>query len=140
MPSIRHFAIMCENPSAMAEFYRDVFELHEVWRQGPHGYMSDGVINVALLRTQDKSKVGINHFGFEVEDMEEITRRLAVAEVDPPYKKPGDGRFAELGAIDPEGNKFDLSVAGWDTERMDRPDMTEAEWEALHPGGYGAGG
>jgi catechol 2,3-dioxygenase-like lactoylglutathione lyase family enzyme len=139
MPSIRHFAIMCENPSAMAEFYRDVFELQEVWRRGPHVFMSDGVINVALLRTRDPSKVGLNHFGIQVEDMDEIKRRMAAAEVDPPYEKPGDGRYAELGAVDPEGNRFDLTVAGWETERS-QPDVTQEEWEALQIVHSGAAG
>ena len=72
--------------------------------------------------------------GFLVEDMEEIKRRLEVAEVDAPKKKPGDGRYAELGAKDPEGNSYDLSVAGWETERT-KADMTEEEWYALHPAG-----
>jgi catechol 2,3-dioxygenase-like lactoylglutathione lyase family enzyme len=139
MPKIRHFAIMCEDPSQLAQFYGEVFEMHEVWRQGPHVYMSDGTLNVALLQTRDPARRGINHFGFHVEDMEEIRRRLEGVEVDPPYKKPGDGRYAELGAIDPEGNRFDLSVAGWDMERT-KADMTEDEWRAQHPGGAGAGG
>lgn len=138
MPSIRHFAIMCENPSNLVDFYREVFDMHEVWRQGPHVYMSDGVLNLALLRTRPGGPKGINHFGFLVEDIEEIQRRLALAEVDPPKAKPGDGRYAELGARDPEGNPFDLSVKGWETERSARPDMTEAEWDALYPRGYGA--
>ena len=62
-----------------------------------------------------------DHFGFLVEDMDEIKRRLEMAEVPPPYEKPSDGRYAELGAVDVEGNRFDLSVAGWETERS-RPD------------------
>ena len=41
MPSIRHVAIMCENPSVQAEFYKTVFDLHEVWRHGPSVYLSD---------------------------------------------------------------------------------------------------
>ena len=36
-------------------------------------------------------------------------------------QKPSDGRYAELGAADPEGNRFDISVKGWATER-DQPD------------------
>jgi len=139
MPALRHFAIMCHDSSAMAEFYRSVFDMHEVWRQGRAVYMSDGVINVALIQTGPDGPKGINHHGFLVEDMEEIKRRLELAEVDPPYVKPGDGRFAELGARDAEGNKFDLSVAGWDTERMERPDMSMEEWSAIHPDGRGGG-
>ena len=45
-----------------------------------------------------------------------------------------------MGAIDPEGNKFDLAVAGWETEPSDRPAMTMEEWNAVHPNGAGATG
>ena len=121
MPSIRHIAIMCENPATMAEFYREVFELKEVWRHGPAVYMSDGVFSLVLLKARDGTKPGINHFGFLVEDLEEIKRRLELMEVPAPYEKPSDGRYAELGAVDVEGNRFDLSIAGWETERS-RPD------------------
>jgi catechol 2,3-dioxygenase-like lactoylglutathione lyase family enzyme len=117
MPSIRHIAVMCENPAVTAEFYKDVFELQEVWRHGPNVYLTDGVFSLVLLKAREGVKPGINHFGIQVEDMEEITRRLEMAEVDAPYAKPSDGRYAELGAVDPEGNRFDLSVAGWATER-----------------------
>jgi len=121
MPSIRHIAIMCEDPSAQAEFYKGVFDLHEVWRHGPSVYMSDGVFSLVLLKAREGTKPGINHFGFLVEDMEEIKRRLEFADVPPPYGKPNDGRYAELGAVDSEGNRFDLAVQGWETERS-RPD------------------
>src|SRR5438105_2661141 len=76
MPSIRHVAIMCENPSAMAEFYKDVFELEEVWRHGQSVYMTDGVFSLVLLKAREGVKQGINHFGLQIEDMEEIARRL----------------------------------------------------------------
>jgi len=139
MPSIRHFAIMCDDPTTQAQFYHEVFDMEVVWRQGPHVYMSDGTVNVALLKARPDGPKGINHFGFLVEDMEEIRRRMELAEVDPPYQKPDDGRFAELGAIDSEGNRLDLGVKGWETART-KPDMTEEEWFAIHPGGTGAEG
>jgi catechol 2,3-dioxygenase-like lactoylglutathione lyase family enzyme len=121
MPSIRHVAIKCENPAVVADFYRDVFELKEVWRHNSNVYMSDGVFSLVLLKTREGEKPGINHFGFQVDDMEEMQRRLALAEVGPATTKPADGRYAEFGAADPEGNRVDLSVAGWATER-DKPD------------------
>jgi len=121
MPSLRHVAIMCENPSTQAEFYKTVFDMHEVWRHGPSVYLSDGVFSLVLLKAREGVKPGINHFGFQVEDMAEISKRLELMEVPPPYEKPSDGRYAELGAVDAEGNRFDLSIAGWATER-DQPD------------------
>ena len=121
MPSIRHVAIMCENPSVEAEFYKGVFEMNEVWRHGPNVYLTDGVLSLVLLKARDGVKPGINHFGIHVEDMEEIKRRMALFEVPEPTAKPSDGRYAELGGQDPEGNRIDLSVAGWATERT-QPD------------------
>ena len=121
MPAVRHVAIMCQDTSAMAEFYKGVFDMHEVWRHGPAVYLSDGEFSLVLLQARGDTKPGVNHFGFQVEDMEEIKQRLEHFDVPPPYGKPTDGRYAELGAVDPEGNRFDLSLAGWETERS-RPD------------------
>lgn len=121
MPSIRHVAIMCENPSTTAEFYKGTFDMYEVWRHGPNVYLSDGVFSLVLLKAREGVKPGINHFGIHVDDMEEIERRMALFEVPEPKVKPSDGRYAELGGEDPEGNRFDLSVAGWATERT-QPD------------------
>src|SRR5262245_19647801 len=107
MPSSRHIAVMCENPAIEAESYKDVFELKEVWRHGPAVYMTDGLVSLVLLKARDGVKPGINHFGFQVESIEEIQRRLEIADMPPATVKPSDGRYAEYGAVDPEGNKFD---------------------------------
>ena len=115
MPKIRHVAICCDDPVAMSEFYKQTFDMHEVARGGRAVYMSDGYLNLALLPAREGRK-GINHFGFLVEDIEEIRKRLAMAEVPEPTDRPGDGRYAEWRAEDPEGNAFDLGVAGWYTE------------------------
>lgn len=116
MPAIRHVAIMCQDPPSMAEFYKATFDMHEVARQGRVVYLSDGYLNLALLQVREGVKPGIHHFGFQVEDMDEIRKRLELAEVPAPTTKPGDGRYAEWGAKDPEGNGFDLGVAGWFTQ------------------------
>lgn len=121
MPSLRHIAIRCANPAAMAEFYTTVFDLQEVWRDAPDArvvYLSDGVVNLALLpplsQENPSEGAGINHFGFMVESVEEIQRRLALAEVPSAAPSPRDGRrYAEWRGCDPEGNAFDLSEAGW---------------------------
>jgi len=116
MPALRHLAIKCQDPPAMAEFYKATFDMHEVARHGRVVYLSDGYINLALLQAKGAEDQGINHFGFLVEDMEETRKRLALAEVPEPFDKPRDGRYAEWEAQDPEGNRFDIGVAGWYTE------------------------
>ncbi len=117
MPSIRHVAIRCKDPSAMAEFYKTVFDLQEVWRGTRVVYLTDGVINLALLPAPadgSTESLGINHFGFQVEDLDEIQRRLALMEVPAATPRPQDGqRYAEYRAIDPEGNAIDLAEKGW---------------------------
>jgi catechol-2,3-dioxygenase len=104
----------------MAEFYKGVFDLQEVWREKDSRvvYLTDGVMNLALLPPVaaggEDDKNGINHFGFLIEDLEEIQRRLAIAEVPAATARPQDGRrYAEFRAADPEGNWFDLAEKGW---------------------------
>ena len=120
MPSIRHVAIRCASPAAMAEFYKGVFDLQEVWRDKDSRvvYLTDGVMNLALLPPVsaggEDGQNGINHFGFLIEDLAEIQRRLEVAEVPAATARPQDGRrYAEFRAADPEGNWFDLAEKGW---------------------------
>lgn len=120
MPSIRHLAIRCKSPAEQAEFYKTVFDLQEVWRDSDDRvvYLTDGVINLALLPPvsgdTEGALNGINHFGFQIESLEEIQRRLALAEVPAATQRPQDGRrYAEFRGVDPEGNMFDLAEAGW---------------------------
>ena len=133
MPALRHIAIMCKDPLAMAEFYIRTFDMHEVARgaTGRVVYLSDGYLNMALLTAREGVEPGIHHFGFQVEDIEEIRKRLALEEVPEPTTKPGDGRYAEWGGKDPEGNSFDLGVDGWFTKpnegRAPLRDVTPAE-------------
>ena len=72
----------------------------------------------------DGKPSGFNHFGFGVEDNEEIIRRFEEKGYRPPLKRPGDRLYAEYRAIDPDGNNFDISVNGYEKLRPDR-DMTK---------------
>src|SRR2546430_13545805 len=68
-PRIRHIALNVQNRDELAEFYKRVFGLEEKYR-GPNGtiYLSDGHVGVALISRPD-IPWGINHFGFQVEDV-----------------------------------------------------------------------
>ncbi len=119
MARIRHVAIMAENQEKTAAFYQQTFGLTEVWR-GPVRedgnraiYLSDGHINLAILPARG-GREGINHFGFQVEDMEQTLRVAGGAGAKgETEKKPRDGRFAEMGIHDPVGTLVDVSVHGW---------------------------
>jgi len=81
-------------------------------------YLEAGVRStLALLENKAEGKPnGMNHFGFHVDDQEEIARRLTKAGAKAPAKRPADRPYAETRATDPDGNNFDISVAGFGSE------------------------
>ena len=119
MPKLRHIALHTPDQEKTAEFYKQTFGMTEAWR-GPMRedgnraiYLTDGYINMAVLPARG-GREGIDHFGFQVEDMETTLKTAQVSgaktEAD---KKPRDGRFAEMGVHDPVGQLVDVSVHGW---------------------------
>lgn len=115
-PKIRHLALFARNPAKLADFYHSVFDM-EIVHRSPSGacFVSDGYLTLALLphRLEAEAAVGLNHFGFHVEDREELSRRLVAAGTEEPKKRPSNRPFAEYRAVDPEGNWFDLSEHGY---------------------------
>lgn len=122
MAKIRHLAIVTTDPAKLADFYEQVFGL-EVQHRADNGsvFMTDGYLNIALLLNKAEGKPsGLNHFGFVIDDMDEISERLQAAGVAAPAKRPADRHYAEMRAFDPDGNNFDLSVNGFERVRPDR--------------------
>jgi catechol 2,3-dioxygenase-like lactoylglutathione lyase family enzyme len=119
MAKIRHVAIKAEDQEKTAEFYKQAFGMTEAWR-GPARddgkraiYLTDGYINMAILPARG-GREGIDHLGFHVEDMDGTLKiAAAVGAKSDSYKKPRDGRFAEMGIQDPAGTPVDVSVHGW---------------------------
>src|SRR5260221_11371251 len=79
MAKLRHIAITVPDPEKAAAFYMQAFGLKRVgstdW-DGAHGvYLSDGVINLALLHYRQEEDAGkrgrdfvrVHHFGFIVQ-------------------------------------------------------------------------
>jgi len=128
-PKIRHLALFARDPQAVARYYQKVFDMKLVHTSpdGQHCFISDGYLTMALLKhtTAGSAPVGLNHFGFAVEDREEIARRIKELGMEAPTKRPSDRPFAEYRACDPEGNFFDISQHGFEmvetgTEREKR--------------------
>lgn len=116
---IRHVALLCKDQETTAAFYQQAFGMHVVaWRPGTLKgiFLSDGYINLAILPCFPGREEGINHFGFEVDD---LSQTEAIALKSGARRgldiRPQDGRYAEGGIIDPSGCGIDLSVAGWRT-------------------------
>jgi len=133
MPRIRHIALTTKEPAKVAEFYKTAFGLEEI-RRSPNGavFLSDGHINIAILnwKTEKDADIGahgpnfsgIHHFGFEVEDLDDASRRLENAEgrrltqtegVDAVMAGGGHANF-EMKWAGPDGVVIDISHTGWE--------------------------
>ena len=115
MPKIRHLAIKTKSPARLAEFYQKVFDM-KIINQEKSGaiYMSDGYLTLAILRNRgEATPSGINHFGFQVDDLADVEARLKEFE-EPMTARPSTRPYAEHRAMDPDGNLFDISVHGYD--------------------------
>jgi len=115
MAKIRHLAIKTKSPERLATFYEEVFGMKRL-RTEPGGaiYMSDGYITVALLKNRgEATPSGINHFGFQTDDLEEIEEKLKKYD-EPLTQRPANRPYAEYRAMDPDGNLFDVSVHGYE--------------------------
>lgn len=115
MARIRHLAIKSTNPERLGDFYEKAFGM-EIIHRSPNGgvYMTDGYLTLALLKSRPGDMPpGINHFGFEVENARELSKKLEDLDVPAPTVRPATTPFAELRGMDPDGNLFDISEHGY---------------------------
>jgi catechol 2,3-dioxygenase-like lactoylglutathione lyase family enzyme len=128
MARLRHIAVVVRDLEKSAQFYEAVFDMKRVGRDdlefGSGIYLSDGVVNLALLKYKGSKGsglsdadtfVGAHHFGFVVDDMKEIQKKI---------EANGGQFFFDLGEDaekenferkfkDPDGVIFDVSKKGW---------------------------
>ncbi len=121
MARIKHVAIRTPEPAKTASFYKEVFGLKQVGLGKTGIYLSDGHINLAILRPEAAGEVGIDHLGFQVEDVEgtliklkelggsPLTDHYTVAPTDP--SKPQS--YYEIKCAGPDGQVIDISGTGW---------------------------
>jgi len=116
-PKIKHLAIVTLDPEKLAKFYVDVFDMKILHRGGNGGiFVTDGYLTVALLQSHaDGKPAGLNHFGFAIDDADEIAEKIKAFGLAEPVQRPDDRPYAETRATDPDGNNFDLSVHGFET-------------------------
>jgi len=116
MQKIRHIAVRADNPEKVAQFYKSTFGMTEVRNDGDGRarYLSDGYITLAILPPRTGHANGIDHFGFQVDDVEKVGHAAAAAGGSAKLaERPRDGRYAEFRIHDPVGSPIDLSEAGW---------------------------
>lgn len=138
MARIRHIAIQTQDEEATAHFYMENFGLKMVRRldsERTAGYfLTDGHINLAILRFKNNVVAGaergtgwsgIHHIGFQVDDLEETTDKLANSGSARPRDdinvalglgaggaSAGHGNV-EVRYIGPDNVNFDVSETGW---------------------------
>jgi catechol 2,3-dioxygenase-like lactoylglutathione lyase family enzyme len=109
---LNHIAICTDHYAINAKFYEALFGLRTAKNSRPARacVVSDGVVGMNIIPRREGRTSGLDHFGLEVEDIEEARSR--VAKFDPSIsllKRPPVRPFAAYSAHDPDTNIFDLS-------------------------------
>jgi len=119
---IRHLASHTERYDTMARVYGNIFGMKQITTglmdesskaNAERGHISDGVIGMALLAKRAGSGQGLDHFGFEVEDIREAVDRIDRFYPELMHTKAlAYVPFAGIRAQDPLGIQFDLAQKG----------------------------
>ena len=145
---LRHLAISVPDVAAAQAFFEQAFGMTKAGDAGRGVYMTDGVMNVALLHFGDEPVVGMTaegdgsepfhglyHFGMWVDDLAEAADRVERAGAEHLRGRRPDepNRYYEVKYRSPDGLVFDLTTSGWigalrDPEGTDGPEgAAEAE-------------
>src|SRR6266478_993886 len=111
---LKHLAIVSDQYALLGRFYEALFGMKPSPDNHPAGaiVVSDGYIGLNINPRKGKAgrQAGLDHFGFEVEDVDRVFTRLRenypTVEV---LKRPGSREFAGISTHDPAGNVFDLT-------------------------------
>jgi catechol 2,3-dioxygenase-like lactoylglutathione lyase family enzyme len=139
MAKLKHIALSVKDPEATAQFYERAFDLHRVGKTDSalaEGiYLSDGVINIALLlyKTDEmagyvegedergKDFEGIHHMGFMVDSLEDTEKKIENAGgkylMGRPNGSAEPNTFYEMKFRDPQGVIVDVTHLGWSTNK-----------------------
>jgi methylmalonyl-CoA/ethylmalonyl-CoA epimerase len=115
MARIRHIAIVVPDPEAARQFFEQALGLTVAGTARRGLYLTDGTINVALLKQEHPDeKLGIAHFGVWVDDLDEAERRIGAAGGDYVTGRPtSPNSFYEAKFRTPFGQVFDVTHNGW---------------------------
>jgi lactoylglutathione lyase len=114
MAKLRHIALIVPDPEKAAKFFEDAFEMKIAGKARRGLYVSDGVMNVALLKQEGDEKVGIYHFGMWVDDLDEAEKKVVNAGGSYLAGRPTSAQsYYEAKYKDPLGIVFDLTHTGW---------------------------
>jgi catechol 2,3-dioxygenase-like lactoylglutathione lyase family enzyme len=111
---LKHVAIVSDQFALLGRFYETLFGMRSSNSSStePRGAatVGDGYVGLNINSRAPGRQSGLDHFGFEVEDVETVFERLRAKY--PKIKvlqRPGGRSFAGISTHDPAGNVFDLS-------------------------------
>jgi catechol 2,3-dioxygenase-like lactoylglutathione lyase family enzyme len=119
MAKIKHIAIRTADPEKTAAFYQELFGLKKAGLGRNGIYLTDGHINLAILK--GTGRLGIEHLGFQVEDVagtlckldrlggKSMTERVNVT----PKDASSPQSYYEIKCLGPDDQIIDVSSSGW---------------------------
>jgi methylmalonyl-CoA/ethylmalonyl-CoA epimerase len=115
MSKIRHIAIIVPDPDEASRFFEQAFDMKVVGSARRGLYVSDGTINIALLKQSGPDEaLGIAHFGVWVEDLDKAQERIEAAGGSYVAGRPtSPNSFYEAKFKTPTGQLFDITHNGW---------------------------
>jgi methylmalonyl-CoA/ethylmalonyl-CoA epimerase len=115
MAKMRHIALIVEDPEASARFFEQAFDLKRAGTARRGIYLSDGTVNVALLKKEtEKERIGLYHFGMWVDDLDAAEKKVMDAGGTYLAGRPtSPNSYYEAKYRDPSGIVFDLTHTGW---------------------------
>jgi lactoylglutathione lyase len=123
---LKHIAIRTRDVEKTATFYKEAFGLKQVGL-GQNGiYLTDGHLNLAILKFQrdadgEPLRLGIDHVGFQVENVaatlakisdlggRSLTDRTEII----PTESSQPQSYYEIKCIGPDEQVIDVSTVGW---------------------------
>jgi catechol 2,3-dioxygenase-like lactoylglutathione lyase family enzyme len=110
-----HIAVRSAEPRSLANFYKDAFGLKEVLSNRRAVDLWDGYLFLAINPPSANGPMGLNHFGFVVDDVDALRPVLRDAGASKVEARPAGRSFTDWRVHDPEGNPIDLSSRGYNT-------------------------
>jgi lactoylglutathione lyase len=134
---LRHIAISVRDPEATAKFFETAFGMTRAGNAQRGVYMTDGIMNVALLNFGDepiagfedqKGVTGLIHFGMWVDSVDDIAKSITAAggSYVTGRKETNPNVYYEVKYKTPEGIVFDVTESGWKGAVKDVTPATKA--------------
>jgi len=116
MPKLNHIASIAQDPHTVAKFYATIFHMSYDHKASRHGYSAtarEGYVglNFNPIMPGRPGPMGLDHFGIEVEDIEESFEmaRQKYSDSVEWVSRAGTRPYAQVGINDPDGQVVDIN-------------------------------